>query len=66
LNVDGLTCQVCAGKVKTALLRVSGVLSVEIDIDSDDVIVTGADINLETLRKAVTSAGFGVRDVTSL
>jgi uncharacterized membrane protein YraQ (UPF0718 family)/copper chaperone CopZ len=66
LNVDGMTCQGCRDKAKAALSAVSGVSSVYIDIDSDDVIVTGADINLETVRKAVASAGFGVRDVSSL
>ena len=60
LNVSGMTCDHCSGRVESALKAVSGVYGVYVDlakgfaeIDFDD-----AKANQDTLVEAVASAGY--------
>ena len=60
LNVSGMSCEGCAGKVKEALLAITAVNKVDVDIKSGDVEIGGEGLDEAALREAITGAGFGV------
>ena len=58
LNVEGMMCVKCAGRVKTALEKIHGV-SAEVDLEAKTVTVTCPKaLAPEDLAKAVTDAGY--------
>lgn len=58
LNVEGMHCGNCAGKVKAALLAVKGVSSAEVDLPAKAARVTAESANVKELMQAVSTAGF--------
>ena len=54
IMVSGITCEGCAAKLKTALLAVSGVASVSVDVSSGKVEISGASFNSDAISDAVT------------
>ncbi len=60
LQVSGMTCAHCRGRVETALKQVAGVYSVFVDLDegSAEVDFDAAAVTPEALVVAVKSAGY--------
>jgi copper chaperone len=58
LKVPGMSCGHCAHAVRTELGRVAGVVSVDVDLDSKDVLVHGTALVLDDLTAAVDEAGY--------
>ncbi len=70
LNVTGMTCGSCVGKIKRALQAEQGVASVQVDIDSGQVVVGYAANKIKpgTIAAKVAGLGFTCRivEVSSL
>lgn len=60
LTVEGMSCSGCEQSVETAVSKVAGVRNVTADADAGTVTVDG-DADEETLREAVSEAGFEAR-----
>ena len=61
MKIEGMMCQHCVRHVKTALEGVSGVESVEVDLEKKSAtVLLKEDISGEILSKAVTDAGYDV------
>ncbi len=58
LEVNGMTCNHCAGKVKDALDAVEGVTGADVDLDSGRVSIEGDSLTGDALTKAVGEAGY--------
>ncbi|MDP1576737.1 MAG: heavy metal translocating P-type ATPase, partial [Cypionkella sp.] len=63
LDVEGMTCASCVGRVERALKAVPGVQSASVNLATERAEVTGAAVDRALLVKAVEDAGY---DVTSL
>ncbi|MEQ8504374.1 MAG: heavy-metal-associated domain-containing protein [Rhodospirillales bacterium] len=69
LGVDGLACPFCGYGVEKQLMRIDGVISVEIDLESGTVTTTmaaGRTLGKDTAQKAVEAAGFTLRSFQEL
>lgn len=60
LVVPGMTCGHCVEAVTTGVSPVPGVTSVEIDLDSKQVVVTGSGLDRAAIVAAIDDAGFDV------
>ena len=60
INVSGMTCNSCVGKVTAAVSSVPGVEDVDIDIATGEVTVIGDQVDLETVKSAVEEAGYKI------
>ncbi len=61
LEVDGMKCMKCAGRVRESLQAVSGVLAVEVTLEDKRVQVNLAqDMPTEVLEKALEDAGYSM------
>jgi uncharacterized membrane protein YraQ (UPF0718 family)/copper chaperone CopZ len=58
LTVAGMTCGHCAAAVRSALAKVPGVTSVEMDLSAGLATVSGGSFDEAQLRQAVAAAGF--------
>jgi len=59
LSVDGMHCEGCVSRVKSALDEVSGVTDVEVSLDRNEAEVTADDsASEESFVKAVEDAGY--------
>lgn len=62
LPVAGMSCSSCAGRIEKAIAQVSGVLSVSVNLATEDAIVSFTDRSvLPEVIKAVTDAGYQIR-----
>jgi len=61
-TVTGMTCGHCVGSVSSEVGKVSGVSSVDVDLESGRVTVTGEEFNVEQIRQAVHEAGYTLVD----
>lgn len=59
LKVEGMTCNHCKMRTEKALLGVSGVESVTVDLAAKEAVVTG-DAERAKLIKAIEDAGYTV------
>jgi copper chaperone CopZ len=59
--VKGMNCNHCKSNVETAIQKVSGVESVEIDLASGRTVIHG-NPNRDDVIKAVEALGFSVRE----
>jgi len=59
-TVPGMSCGHCENAVKAEVSEVAGVESVDVDLDSKEVTVTGAGLSDEALRAAIVDAGYDV------
>ena len=69
LHVDGLACPFCAYGVEKQLSRIEGVESIDIEIETGEVVLTmndNAALDEPTARKAVEAAGFTLRDFSQV
>lgn len=66
LNVEGMTCQSCAGTVEKSLKKVSGVKEAKVDLKNNIATITLASTKTTTalLIKAVSDAGFEASEGT--
>jgi copper ion binding protein len=55
--VTGMTCQHCVASVTEEVGELDGVTSVEVDLASGRLQITGQDVSVEQIRAAVTEAG---------
>lgn len=60
LSVPGMTCGHCEAAVKQEVGAVTGVADVVVDLDSKNVVVTGADLDRDAIVAAIDEAGFDV------
>jgi copper ion binding protein len=56
--VTGMTCQHCVASVTEEVGELAGVSSVDVDLHSGRLRVTGQDVTVEQVRAAVTEAGY--------
>lgn len=67
LTVHGLSCPLCANNLDGQLMRIDGITSAEIDLDTGAIAVQfaeGAAVTRSQISRAVTDAGFTLRDIT--
>lgn len=57
-TVPGMSCEHCKAAVTEELSAVEGVESVQVDLDSKLVSVTGGPLDDATLRAAISEAGY--------
>lgn len=57
-QVPGMTCGHCVNAVKTEVAGVAGVTSVDVDLETKNVVVQGAHLDLEAIKAAVDEAGY--------
>ena len=58
LSVPGMSCGHCEAAVKTEVSKVAGVESITVDLDTKDVVITGAEIDVDSVVAAVDEAGY--------
>ena len=63
LNVDGMTCDHCVNTIQEALVKLVGILSVEVDIEKKQVIIEFDEkrANSEDLIEKIEAVGFEVK-----
>ena len=69
LHVDGLACPFCAYGIEKQLSRIEGIESIDIEIESGEMVLTmndNAALDEPTARKAVEAAGFSLRDFSQI
>ena len=60
--VSGMTCQHCVTSVSEEVGAVSGVIDVQVDLDSGQlVVVSDSEISFEHIEAAVDEAGYSLR-----
>jgi copper chaperone len=59
-SVPDMSCDHCKRAVTSELLRVGGVESVDVDVDSKVVTIRGSNLDDTALRAAVEEAGYEV------
>ncbi len=67
LNVEGMTCQSCAGTVEKSLKKINGVKEAKVDLKNNTATITLASAKTTTasLIKAVSDAGFDASEGTA-
>lgn len=65
-NVPGMMCSNCENTVKTAVLGLPGVMSVDVDLNSKDVTVSydAEKVNADTISNAIDDTGFEVASIS--
>ena len=58
LSVPGMTCSHCVAAVREEIEKVPGVHSVDIDLESKAVVVTGTAVDAAAVKTAVDEAGY--------
>ncbi len=58
LSVPGMSCGHCETAIKSEVGNVVGVSSVAVDLDSKDVVIAGAELDVDALIAAVDEAGY--------
>jgi len=68
LRVEGMHCAACVGRVEQALKKLPGVGDARVNLSTHEARVDFDDqkLNLETIRKAITDAGFEPRDAPAV
>jgi copper chaperone len=59
-TVAGMTCQHCVAAVDAEVGALPGVSSVDVDLASGALVVSGSDIDGEAVRGAVEEAGYSL------
>lgn len=58
LNVNGMTCASCVGRVEKALLKVPGVVKASVNLATETARVEAVSVSTEDLLRAVEKAGY--------
>jgi copper chaperone CopZ len=64
LSIDGMSCMHCVKRVKAALSELSGVASVEVELDAKRALVEGPGLDDAAMKAAVEEAGYHVLSVS--
>ncbi len=56
--VKGMHCQGCVANVTESVAGVGGVAAVEVDLDSEKVVVKGEGFDDSAVREAIAAAGY--------
>jgi copper chaperone len=64
-SVPGMSCAHCRAAISAKVEQVCGVSAVEIDLESKQVAVTGADLDGAAIRAAIDEAGYEVATPSS-
>jgi copper chaperone len=62
INVEGMSCQHCVHAITQSVESLSGVSSVEVDLESKIVYVTKEGTSLFQIKEAIEDQGFDVVD----
>ncbi|MDN8044363.1 cation transporter, partial [Burkholderia vietnamiensis] len=66
LDIDGMTCASCAGRVEKALAKVPGVARASVNLATERASVdTAPDVSASRLVDAVRQAGYGATPVAA-
>ena len=60
VSVPGMTCGHCKAAIETEVGAVDGVSGVAVDLETKDVVVTGASLDRDAIVAAIADAGFDV------
>jgi copper chaperone len=60
LRIEGMSCQHCVMRVKKAISQLPGVSDSQVDMGTAKVTYDEAEVQVNTLRKAVEEAGYKV------
>ncbi len=60
LKVEGMTCNHCKMAVTKAVSAVPGVTSVDVDLSSGTVVVSGSAVDSARVKKAIQEVGYKV------
>ena len=64
LNIEGMMCGHCQGRVEKALQEVPGVTAVTVSLEAKNAVVTSEDtVSKDALKAAVVDAGYDVTGV---
>ncbi|ACB34102.1 heavy metal translocating P-type ATPase [Leptothrix cholodnii SP-6] len=67
LQIEGMTCASCSGRVEKALRKVPGVTSAVVNLATEQASVEGlSGLSAAVLKAAVERAGYAVRDASAL
>jgi copper chaperone len=64
-NVTGMSCEHCAQAVTAEVGALPGVSGVDVDLASGALLVSGADVDADTVRVAVQTAGYAIAEDAS-
>jgi copper chaperone len=59
-NVPGMSCGHCVAAVKTEVAAVAGVETVDVDLETKEVRISGGDLDRTSLAAAIDAAGYDV------
>ena len=57
-TVNGMTCSHCVLSVRDEVVELPGIASVEVDLDTGAMVVTGTDVDDAAIAAAVSDAGY--------
>ena len=57
-TVNGMTCSHCVLSVREEVGELPGIASVEVDLDTGAMVVTGTDVDDDAIAAAVSDAGY--------
>ena len=60
VNVGGMTCDGCSGKVKKTIESISGVISAEVSHESGVAVIEHKDVSKEVLISGIKSTGYTI------
>ena len=63
IQIEGMACAHCSGRVDKALRAVSGVTDVQVDLAAKCATVEAEGVSDETLSRAVTDSGYTVTGI---
>lgn len=64
MQIEGMMCEHCAGRVTKALEEIAGVTKVTVNLEDKSALVeTAQEVSEDTLKKAVTEAGYEVTGI---
>ena len=67
LQIEGMTCASCSGRVEKALRKVPGVTTAVVNLATEQASVEGlSSLNTAVLKAAVERAGYAVRDASAV
>jgi uncharacterized membrane protein YraQ (UPF0718 family)/copper chaperone CopZ len=64
ISIEGMSCDHCARSIRRAILESAGVTAAEVDFKKGKAVVTGAEFDVDELKKAIESLGYTVSGVS--
>ena len=62
LQVEGMSCENCAGKVESAIMALKDINETHINLESKKVEIKGNDIDFEEVKSAIEKSGYRVTE----